>query len=388
MKRYLSIVLALVACGGDKSQPAPRSAQMAAPADTATQSHVFVFDDDSVKVSVGVKIVPETVFVTDTVILPPDTTPKPPVDSTVKGAAPSQLHNHRIPPFTGSIEGSKDPKRFYEQVQWAARNNLRVKFNIPGGGHNNYLKLQCPRNKPTCANSEKRLAFSYEMWRDTLKKYDTPQTRDTIKKYQKFIAMWDVMDEPHVHGGDDGTGTIIGNTWGPEGWLKKINVDSLCREAKRVTGNLVPVSVSHSWHIFDSASSYRVCDLNQNQYSDRYSKFFGNVQTWVNGAVRHAKRQNMDFSMSINWINGGTQDLDGTWDCKTQGGVKGQRQPNCQPTRNQLVGWTRPLATLACGPLYLWKWDSTTVVRQTTTSKMMADTLKTLPYRACKKRGQ
>jgi hypothetical protein len=174
-----------------------------------------------------------------------------------------------------------------------------------------------------------------------------------------------VMDEPHV----DGSGAD-GNTWGPTGTMTKARVDSMCAYVKAIFPTL-PVGVVHQHSIFEPSKSYRVCEFLVDQYASRLST--GTPEQFRDAGLALAKRDGMRILFGANELNGGPQDRDGVWDCKDQGGLKGQSAPNCQIPPDSLRRWYPLLARAGCG-FRVWRWDD----RRTNTSAYRAARLAVL----------
>jgi hypothetical protein len=89
------------------------------------------------------------------------------------------------------------------------------------------------------------------------------------------------------------------------------------------------------------------------------------------------------FSMNI--LNGGTQDKDGTWDCG--GAPLGQDPPNCQMTATQLRDFGSVLGPAGCA-LLMWRYDQTYMSR-TENKQAFADVaalLASQPAKQCRRR--
>jgi hypothetical protein len=182
-----------------------------------------------------------------------------------------------------------------------------------------------------------------------------------------------VMDEPNVWGGGDG------NTWGPQGTMTKAIVDDMCAYAKKIFPTL-PVGVAHNYTAFEPTKSYRVCEFVISQYASR----LGSVTAWRDGALSMAKRDGYTAMFSMNILNGGTQDRDGTWDC--QGVGLGTYAPNCQMTAQQVRDNGLVLGPAGCA-LVVWKYDDR-FMANTENQRAFRDVaarLATLPAKPCRR---
>jgi hypothetical protein len=133
-------------------------------------------------------------------------------------------------------------------------------------------------------------------------------------------------------------------------------VDSLCQAVKAIFPTL-PVGVAHQHDNFEPQNSYRVCEFLIDQYSSR----LGEVTSWRDAGLALARRDHMSILFSMNIINGGIQDKDGTWDCGGTGGL-GELAPNCSMTPQQLRGYAAVLGGSGCG-LLMWRYDTEYMAR-------------------------
>ena len=97
--------------------------------------------------------------------------------------------------------------------------------------------------------------------------------------------------------------------------MTKARVDSLCSEVKRYFPTL-PAGVEHQHQLFEPTKSYRACDF----IVDQYNSYMGSVTAWRDAGLAMAARDHHAILFSMNVLNGGTQDKDGTWDCAGTGG--------------------------------------------------------------------
>ena len=160
-------------------------------------------------------------------------------------------------------------------------------------------------------------------------------------------------------------GTIIGNTlmdepetskWGTN--LTKGVVDQMASYAKNIFPTL-PVGVFHgpTGHTWRSGERYRKLDYAVYQYAHWVTN--GDIVAWKGAVLAQAKLDGVTPGMSINILNGGAQDRDGTYDCSgpDQGGL-GTREPNCWMTPDQVRSWGAELLPNGC-VLLMWQYDAT-----------------------------
>lgn len=246
-----------------------------------------------------------------------------------------------LTPFNASGgESTARPKWLLDEI--ARARNLKAPFiaALPCGSHNQ-------SNLGNCLTLVNGVAtFSQQRFDSALALFNTPEIKAAVAQAVKDTILLgvNIMDEPWVSGGGDG------NTWGPPGTMTRARVDSLCAKAKATLGQTVPVGTSDQTK-WQRTGTWKVCDIGIAQYSYR----FGNVVAWRDSILAISTAQKYGSVFSINWINGGTQDRNGAWDCP--GSVKGQRSPNCQMTPAQLDTTSAFLPQKTCGVYTMWRYD-------------------------------
>jgi hypothetical protein len=250
----------------------------------------------------------------------------------------SQLWGSLGEPGTQSLELVHDGIRASSVIQRIAdarAKGVKLLFNLT------------PGHDPYMSTINGVLQFDMQKWRDSMATYNTPPIKAAVAQAvaDGVVIGNSVMDEPHVVGLGDG------NTWGPPGTMTKARVDSMCGYAKSILPTL-PEGVVHQHQLFEPTKSYRVCEFLVDQYVDR----LGPPEKFRADGLAMAKRDGMRVLFGLNLLNGGTQDRDGMWDCKDQGGFKGQASPNCQMTPAQVVSWSTTIAPGSCG-FRFWRWD-------------------------------
>jgi hypothetical protein len=270
----------------------------------------------------------------------------PPPPTLGKPFGPSSLFEATsVYPFTYSGgENSASPQWLLDNIALARSKGVSFIANLPCGSHVNCLTDV--NGVPT---------FDRLKWEARLARYNTPEIRAAVDMAYDdgVLQAINVMDEPWVYGGDDGSGNIVSNTWGPKGTMTKVRVDSLCASAKKVFDR-VPVGTSDHNTVFDPSHDFKVCDIGISQFSYRY----GAPVAWRDTAMAMAKRGSYQRVFSFNVLNGGTQDKDGVWDCSKQGGVKGTRAPNCAMTAVQVIETVTALGDVGCAGLMMWQYDA------------------------------
>jgi hypothetical protein len=98
-----------------------------------------------------------------------------------------------------------------------------------------------------------------------------------------------------------------------------------------------------------------------------------------------AQRDGIAIAFSMNLINGGTEDRDGTWDCTGTGGLGGA-SPRCRMTAAQVRDFGLVLGPAGCG-FTMWQYDSNFMSRSDNQDafKDVAGRLATAPSKSCKR---
>jgi hypothetical protein len=311
-------------------------------------------------------------------------TPTPPAPAIVRtiGFGPSGLPSLADPaPYTAAQLASSAPT-IIKDIATARAQGVKLILALTGGGHANYMSV-----------IKGVFQFDRAKWTAKLRTYDTPQIRAAIAQCvgDGTCVAANVMDEPHVAGAGDGAGGKDGNTWGPKGTMTKARVDSLCGEMHTLFPTL-PAGPAHQWQVFQPERSYRVCDLIISQYSARNERTYGTVEAWRDSALAMGARDGHRVMFSMNVLNGGTQDQDvvkklqgAVWDCRNEGGVRGQASPNCAPTPDQVERWGLALGPSSCGAMVMWRYDSASHKRLRATFQAVADSLGKLPAGSCRR---
>jgi len=233
--------------------------------------------------------------------------------------------------------GSDDASFIIARIDAARRMGKKVLLVMTGGKHDNYLSV-----------IDGVLQFDRSKWNAKMQTFNTAEIRQAVAAgvADGVVVGNSVMDEPHVAGGADGGG----NTWGPAGTMTKARVDDLCGYVKRIFPSL-PTGVVHRHDVFEPTKDYQLCDFIVSQYAYR----IGSVTTFRDAGLAFARRSNIRIAFSLNILDGGVQDKDGTWDCSGTGG-KGTYSPNCRMTSQQVKDFGTTLGPAGCAML-MWRYD-------------------------------
>jgi hypothetical protein len=266
--------------------------------------------------------------------------------------------------FTGSL-GSVTASNIVARIDAARTKHIKIFLAMTGGSHDNYM-----------STINGVYQFDITKWQAKMNSFKTAEIKTAVAAgvADGTIIGNSVMDEPQVSGSGDG------NTWGPTGTMTKARVDSLCGYVKAIFPSL-PAGVVHRYDAFEPTKSYRTCDFLVSQYAMR----LGSVTTYRDGGLAMAQRDGIAIAFSINLLNGGVQDRDGTWDCTGTGGL-GTYSPNCRMTAQQVEDYGLVLGPAGCA-LGLWQYDSDFMARSDNQQafKNLAGRLATAPAKSCRR---
>jgi hypothetical protein len=238
-------------------------------------------------------------------------------------------------PYTASHDNIM-PADLVPHINAARSKGIRLMLSMTGGSHDNY---------------KTNGVFDEGKWRAAMDAFNTSANRDAVAAAvaDGTIIGNSVMDEPQQSGTDS-------KAWGPKGTMTKARVDGLCSYVRGIFPTL-PIGVFHDPGIFEPDSSYQVCEFLISQFATRK----GNVVTWRDNGLAIVQRDGMKIIFSLNLLDGGTQDRDGTWNCAGTGGL-GTFSPNCQMTPDQIRTYAEALAPPGCA-LLSWRLDTPFLTR-------------------------
>jgi hypothetical protein len=274
--------------------------------------------------------------------------------------SPTATRSSGVAAFTASRD-YEAPSELIVHIDAARAKGIRLLLLLTGGSHDRYKTDG---------------VFDMAKWTAAVDKFDTPAIRDAIAAgvADGTIIGNSVMDEPQQ------SGTTI-KDWGPPGTMTKARVDSMCGYVKNIFPTL-PVGVGHDHNAFEPTKSYFVCEFFMTQYAHRK----GNINTWRDGGLAMATRDRLEIIYSLNLLDGGVQDKDGTYDCAGTGGL-GTHGRNCRMTADQVREWGKLLGQVGCA-LFAWRYDGTYFAKPENQSAFseVAISMANLPRRRCSHR--
>ena len=233
-------------------------------------------------------------------------------------------------PFTHS-QNSDDASGIVKRISAARSMGQRLVLNLAGGTSGNY----------TTGGK-----FDITKWKNKVSTYKTTTIKNAV-----------------AAGVSDGT--IIGNMlidepetkkWG--GNITKAMIDDMASYTKQIFPTL-PNGVNHGppGYKWQSSSHYKVLDYVLYQYN--WAVTSGDVTSWRSAVLAQAKADGVRPALSLNVLDGGVQDKDGTYNCSGSGQAgTGTYYPNCRMTATQVQSWGSALTTYGCFML-LWRYDGT-----------------------------
>ena len=230
-------------------------------------------------------------------------------------------------PFTAS-HNFTDPNTIVTQINTARSMHQKLVLAMTGGPHSTYLTDSI---------------FDLNKWKARMNAFNTQAIKDAVRD--------GVAD-----------GTIVGNTlmdepehssWGPAGVMTKPLIDAMADYVHGIFPTL-PVGPAHgpgAYRNWRPTEHYAKVDYVINQYNWWITS--GNVAAWRDAVRAQFAPDGVRFAWSLNLLDGGVQDTDGTVDCPwSRPGTFG---PNCWMTAAQVRDWGRTLGVDGCLML-MWEY--------------------------------
>jgi len=186
-------------------------------------------------------------------------------------------------------------------------------------------------------------------------------------------------------------GTIIGNTlmnepetpqWG--GVMTKPLLDQMAAYVKSIFPTL-PVGVNYGarGYTWRPGEVYQKVDYALNQYA--WQNNGGNIAAWRDAVLGRMKIDGVKAAFSLNLLDGGVPDNDGTWDCTGTGG-KGTRYGKCRMTPDQVKNYGQTAGPSGCFMLG-WEYDDAFMSKSANVDafKSVASLLATLTPKSCRR---
>jgi hypothetical protein len=235
-------------------------------------------------------------------------------------------------PFTASIQADA-PNGVVTRIIAARQKGQKLILCLAG----------CPHD-PVKTNGR----FDINKWKLAIDQYNTSAIRDTIASAVSdgTVVGNGMMDEPE------------NSDWGPDGAVTRPMLDDMATYAKQYFPSLpMGVNFGPTGYRWRTGEHLTKLDYAINQYN--YWITNGNVAAWRDNVLARSAVDGVRPAFSINILDGGVQDTDGTWNCTIangQSGHTGTSSPNCWVTANQLRSWGQTLGVAGC-VLTLWKFD-------------------------------
>jgi hypothetical protein len=262
-------------------------------------------------------------------------------------------------PFTMS-QNYTDPNGIVTQIAAARSQKQRLVLAMTGGSHATYL-----------TNG----AFDFTKWKNRMDQFNTATIRNAVAVgvADGTIIGNSVMDEPEF------------KDWG--GVPTKPLLDQMAAYAKAIFPTL-PMGVNHGpngYYQWRPTERYRVVDYVLNQYS--WWVTTGDAGAWRDKVRAQAALDGVQVAFSLNLLNGGVQDKDGTYSCDGAGqGGKGLTNLNCRMTAQQVRDWGTALGPSGCA-MFMWRFDGTFMARSDNQQAFrdVASRLGTSATRSCRR---
>ena len=230
-------------------------------------------------------------------------------------------------PFTMSYSG-ETADRVAQRIAAARAAGQRLIIAMTGGAPTNYTTDG---------------KFDLAKWKAKMDTFRAPAVQQAVADAvaDSTVIMANIIDEPNT------------SDWG--GVITRDTLEEMSAYVKEIFP-AIRTTMSLQWSSLVGSrftGPYASLDVVTTQYVSR----FGSVDAYRDGAVATAQANNLGLLLSMNILNGGMQDTDGTWDCAGTGG-KGTGSPNCRMTPAQVesFGKTLGLTPESCG-LLMWRYD-------------------------------
>ncbi|HEU5041573.1 MAG TPA: hypothetical protein VFT84_12160 [Gemmatimonadales bacterium] len=186
-------------------------------------------------------------------------------------------------------------------------------------------------------------------------------------------------------------GTVVGNKlidepespqWG--GVLTKPKIDQMAAYVKNMFPTLpVGVTFGAPGYRWRTSERYKVVDWAGAQYVWNFNR--GDITAWRDAVLSWAKAEGVTPVFSLNILDGGVPDKDGTWDCTGTGG-KGTRSQRCRMTADQVRTYGRAIGPYGCAML-MWRYDDAFMSKSANQSAFrdVASLLNSKPRRSCRR---
>jgi hypothetical protein len=238
-------------------------------------------------------------------------------------------------------------------------------------GQSLVLQMTCGAKSDFMTNGN----FDVTKWKSRMSKYNTSSIRNAIAAgvSDGTLIANSMVDEPeHKH-------------WGTS--ITKGLLDNMAAYAKSMFPTL-PQGVSHGPNGYTWRASERFTKLDYVNYQFAYRIANGNVTAFRDAVLDQSRKDGVATSFSVNVLNGGRQDLSGSWDCTGSGQAgKGTYSPNCRMTATQLRDWGKTLGTSGACMLLMWKYNGTYFSRSDNQDALqdVASTLASKSRKSCRR---
>jgi hypothetical protein len=232
-------------------------------------------------------------------------------------------------PFTMS-QSYTDVNGVVTQIAAARSMKQKLVLAMTGGSHSQFL-----------TNG----AFDLAKWKSRINQFNTSTIRTAVAAgvADGTVIGNSLMDEPEF------------KDWG--GVMTKPMLDGMATYAKAIFPTL-PMGVNHGpngYYQWRPTEHYRVVDYVANQYNWWVTK--GDVATWRSKVLAQAATDGVQVGFSLNLLNGGVPDTDGTYSCDGAGQAgKGLSNLNCRMTAQQVRDWGIALGQSGC-LMFMWRLD-------------------------------
>ncbi len=185
-------------------------------------------------------------------------------------------------------------------------------------------------------------------------------------------------------------GTVVGNVmmdepetpkWGDN--VSKALLDDMAVYAKGIFPSL-PVGVNVGPPGYRWRASERFHEVDWVRYQYNWWVTSGNVGAWRSAVLDQAHKDGVTPAFSLNLLDGGIKDTQGSWDCSATG--KGTYKPNCRMSADQVRTYGKAIGPSGCFTL-MWHYDDAFMSKSANRDAFhdVASLLATKPRRSCRR---
>ena len=260
--------------------------------------------------------------------------------------------------FTTSL-GSVNATNIADRIARARTKGVKLVLNMTGGSHDQYI-----------TNGK----FDLTKWQNKMNTYNTAAIKAAVAQgVTDGVIIGNILQDEPQH-----------PSWG--GVMSKPLLDQMA-DYVRINFPTLPIGISMRWD-WHLEEHFRRMDFMLTQYSWR----FGDVTTYINGALAVGAADGVAVGFSFNILDGGEFPIDGVCDMPRTGGPGTMTSPvtgkvtRCRMTPQQVRDYGLALGPSGCA-LLMWRYDATfmALAENQAAFQDVAGRMASLPAKSCKR---